>query len=350
MKGLVLHGAKDIRYENILDPAIEDERDVIVKIKACGICGSDLHLFHNEVADLGTGAQSPKSFCVGHEAVGEVVEKGRASSGVSVGQNVIIKPTTSCGDCYYCQMGETKKCIKGWNVYGYGIGLGGCQAEAVRVPNGGFNTAPIPEGISIDQAILLTDNLPTAYGAVLGANVKPGCSVAVVGLGPIGLMAVELSLAMGASKVFATDLVEDRRIIAKDLGATAIEPSVFVEEIRELTSGQMVDSIIEAVGSDRTMEIALAITGVGSTVSALGVNNSMNFRIPFQAFVDGVTVRGNFVTEVHKYWDHLVPLMQQGRITPDRVVTDRSALANGAEAYIRFDNRENGVLKSILYT
>ena len=348
MKGLVFHGKHDIRYESVDDPKIEEDRDVIVKTLACGICGSDLHLYHENLpAVMGERAAS---FCVGHEAGGEVVETGREVVTLKVGDSVILPASVGCGRCQPCLRGDIKKCRNnGLSVFGFGTGLGGCQADAIRVPAADVNAWRLPEGVSVDQGIALTDNLPTAFAAVLSADIKPGATVAVIGLGPIGLMAVELVMLMGASRVFAIDLVEGRRLRAAELGATALDSAVAVETIREATAGFMLDSIVEAVGSDRTMELAFDLAGVGGKISVLGVNGSMQYRTPFLSMVKGVTVAGNFFTEVAKYWKDLIPLIQAGRLHPERFITDRVPLSEGVKAYEKFDRREGGTLKAVLY-
>ncbi len=348
MKGIVLHGTGDVRYENVADPVIEQPRDIIVKTLACGICGSDLHLLHGTMPPV-LGEQ-PSTYCIGHEAVGEVVETGREVSALKVGDTVIVPAAVGCGRCRPCLRGNIKKCENnGLGVFGFGTGLGGCQAEAVRVPAGDVNAMRLPEGVGVEQGIALTDNLPTAYCAILGARIHPGCSVAVIGLGPIGLMAVELALIMGAETVYAIDLVEGRRARAAGLGAVALDGKDAVDSIREATAGRMADCVIEAVGSDLTMELAFELVGVGGTISVLGVNTSLKFRTPFPSLIKGVTIAANFFTEVSRYWDDLVPLIQHKRIKPEQFVTDRIPLSDGAEAYRKFDRREAGTLKVVLY-
>ena len=126
MKGLIFHGKRDIRYESLDDAVIEDDRDALIQAKACGICGSDLHLYHDDFAEIGEGFELGKGFCVGHEAVGEVVEKGKGVTNLKVGDTVMLAAMTGCGNCRPCLRGESKQCENGgWNVYGFGIGLGG---------------------------------------------------------------------------------------------------------------------------------------------------------------------------------------------------------------------------------
>ena len=347
MRGIVFHGTGDVRVENIDDAQIADDHDILVQTKLCGICGSDLHVYHNEASDIGIGG-GKDTFCIGHEAVGEVVEVGKGVVDLAVGDQVMLAAMTGCGACRWCLLGESKRCKRGFKVYGFGGELGGCQAEAIRVPAGDFNAARIPDGVSNEQAILLTDNLATAYGALLGAEVRAGKSVAVVGLGPIGLMAVELALVMGASVVYAIDPVAERKAWAEKLGAIPVDGTDVAEQIREATQGLMVDCVIEAVGRDAAMTTAISLVGVQGFVSALGVNTSMDFRIPFKAFAEGVTIRGNFITEVHKFWPALVPMLQQKRIRPEQFITERVSLDKGPEAYAKFDRREGGTLKALL--
>jgi len=349
MKGLVYHGKEDIRYQIVDDPKIEEPRDIIVRATACGICGSDLHVFHGEMTEIGSGLGLARTFCVGHEAVGEVVETGKSVSRLKIGDTVMLSGFVSCGYCVPCLRGNSKMCESGgWNVYGFGTGLGGCQAELIRVPGADYNAASIPEGISVEQAVLLTDNLPTAYCAVQNACISAGRSVAVIGLGPIGLMVVELAMQMGASVVYAIDLVPERRQRAENLGAVPVNEADIIGFVTEATKGKMIDCAIEAVGSDKTMRLALDLVGIDGNVSILGVNNNMGFTIPRQLFVNNVTIRGNFATEIPRYWKDLVNLLQQKKIAPEQFITSRRPLSEGLEAYKAFNSDKSNTLKTIL--
>src|SRR5580658_879169 len=214
MKALLYQGPRNIVCESFDDPKLADERDAIVKMTRCGICGSDLHIYH------GQGFSPDLGFCVGHEAVGEVVEVGRGVKQLKVGQSVMLSAAVGCGACGPCLAGNVNQCRNGMaGCYGLSHRLEGCQAEYIRVPAADYNAAAIPEGLSEDQALMLTDNLPTAWFGLKGARIEPGETVAVVGLGPIGLMAVEGAFVLGAAQVFAIDLVPERRAIAASLGA-----------------------------------------------------------------------------------------------------------------------------------
>jgi 2-desacetyl-2-hydroxyethyl bacteriochlorophyllide A dehydrogenase len=343
MKALCYHGARDIRFEAMADPDLRDDRDVLVKMDRCGICGSDLHIYH------GHGFSEDLGFCVGHEAVGEVVEIGRGVRRLKPGDKVMISAAVGCGACAPCLAGDVNHCLNSaMQCYGLSSRLQGCQAEAIRVPAGDFNAAPIPEGLSPDQALMLTDNLPTAWFGCRNAAIEPGQNVVVVGLGPIGLMAVESAFVMGASRVFAIDLVAERRAIAEGLGATALDAAEAVTAIAEATHGRMADCAVEAVGADATINLAIKTVGRAGTVSVIGVNQTRKFEFDMAvAFVKGLTFRIG-TCSVQQFWPQLVPLVQQGRLRPERFITHHMPLSQGAEAYRLFDARQAGALKMVM--
>lgn len=343
MKAMRYYGARDIRYESMDDPTLASPRDAIIKVDACAICGSDLHIYH------GHGFSEDIGFCVGHEAVGEVVEVGRAVSRLKVGDRVMLSAAVGCGACASCLAGNMARCANnGGNCYGLSAGLQGSQAEAVRVPAADANATIIPDGLSIDQALMLTDNLPTAWFGARNADIRPGSTVAVVGLGPIGLMAVESAFVMGAERVFAIDLVPERRQLATQLGAIALDPADAIELLREATHGRMADCVVEAVGHDATIGLSLMLAGRRGTVSVIGVAQSRKFSFPMsRAFGNGLTFRIG-TCSVPEEWPALFPLLLSGRLKPERYITHRLPLAQGAEAYAIFDARENGAMKMVL--
>ena len=200
MKALRYFGPRDIRYETMDDPAIQDARDVIVKVDRCAICGSDLHIYHGE------GFSEDLGFCVGHESVGEVVEVGRAVRRLKEGDKVMLSAAVGCGACASCLAGNVIHCENNAaGCYGLSSRLQGSQAEAVRVPAGEANARVIPEGISLDQALMMTDALATSWFGCRNADIASGRTVAIVGLGPIGLMGIENAWVMGAARVFAIE-------------------------------------------------------------------------------------------------------------------------------------------------
>lgn len=343
MKALRFYGTRDIRYESMDDPVLQDDRDVLVRVTGCAICGSDLHIYHGE------GFSEDLGFCVGHEAVGEVVEIGRGVRRLKSGDRVMISAAVGCGACPSCLRGDVVRCETGSGAcYGLSSKLQGSQAEAVRVPAGDFNAALIPEGVSEDQALLMTDGMATAWYGVTNADIRPGNTAAVVGLGPIGLMAVEQILVKGAARVFAIDPVAERRAIAETLGAIALHPDEAPQQIAELTKGRMVDSIVEAVGHQRTIDLALRLAARRGTVSVIGVNQDRKFDFPMaRAFAMGLTFRIG-TCSVQETWPELIPLLQSGRLKPEHVISHRLPLSDGTRAYALFDKREDGALKMVL--
>jgi threonine dehydrogenase-like Zn-dependent dehydrogenase len=286
---------------------------------------------------------------VGHEAIGEVVETGKAVRRLKRGDRVMISAAVGCGNCPACLAGEVVKCYTaGFACYGLSHALEGCQAEGIRVPMGDFNARPIPEGITADQALMLTDNLPTAHLACQRADIAPGGTVAVVGLGPIGLMAVEIAMTRGAAKVYALDLVEARRERAAELGAVAVDPATAAAWIMEDTKGRMVDSVVECVGADASLALSIKLAGMRGTVSAIGVSQTMDFKFPMAlAMTKGLTFR-IALCSIQSHWPELVALLRAGRLRPERFITHTMPLAEGAEAYRLFDTKENGALKMVL--
>jgi threonine dehydrogenase-like Zn-dependent dehydrogenase len=274
MKALLYQGPRDIRCETFDDPGLASDRDAIVRMTRCGICGSDLHIYH------GQGFSPDLGFCVGHEAVGEVVEVGKAVTRLKVGEPVMLSAAVGCGACAPCLADDIVQCRNNlMQCYGLSHRLEGCQAEYIRVPAADFNAAPIPDGLTADQALMLTDNLPTAWFGLKGLRIQPGETVVVVGLGPIGLMGVEGAFAMGAGRVFAVDLVAERRAIAETLGAVALHPDSAAGVIAEATKGRMADAALEAVGADATIRTAIALVGRQGRVSAIGVNQTRKFEL-----------------------------------------------------------------------
>jgi threonine dehydrogenase-like Zn-dependent dehydrogenase len=343
MKALVYRGARDIRYEDVVDPAVVEPTDALVRVDRSGICGSDLHIYH------GQGFSPDTGFCVGHEAVGEIVEVGPAVRRLTPGTRVMLSAAVGCGRCTQCLGGHVARCQSGGaNCYGLSAALQGCQADFVRVPMADFNAAPVPDGLSDDQALMLTDNLPTAYYGCLNAEIRPGKTLAVIGLGPIGLMAVEVAFVLGASCVYAVDLVPERRAAAEQLGAEPVDGANAVAVIAEKTNMRGVDCAVEASGSDATVGMAIGVTGVGGVTSVVGVNLSPAFQFPMAlAFVKNMTFRiGTCSVQCH--WPDLVRLIQGRRLHPERVISHHLPLSQGAEAYRLFDAREDGALKMVL--
>ncbi len=343
MRALRYYGARDVRYETMEDPMPQSERDAIVKVDACSICGSDLHIYH------GHGFSDDVGFCVGHEAVGEVVEIGRAVNQLKIGHKVMLPAAVGCGTCRACLSGVVALCEFGLAAcYGLSARLQGSQAEAVRVPAADSNAVIIPDGVSAEQALMMTDALATAWFGARSADISPGSSVAVLGLGPIGLMAVDSAFVMGAHVVYAIDPVPERRKLAETSGAVALDPDEARDRIREVTHGRQLDCVIEAVGSEATVDLALRLVRRRGTVSVIGVQQSRRFAFPLErAFAAGLTFRAG-TCSVPEELPTLFPLVQSKRLRPEKYISHRLPLSQGGNAYELFEQRKAGALKMVL--
>ncbi len=346
MKGLVFNGPRDVRYEDFDDPTLVSPNSALVRVELCSICGSDLHIYHGDhVGSRDYGADAPR-FCVGHEFSGEVVEVGSDVHTVSVGDDVFAAGGSGCGRCRECRSGNGFAC-KSLNAFGLSPKLNGGQAEYVCVPNADLVLRRKPEGVGDEQCMLLTDAMATAHFGVTRTGLVAGDSVAVVGLGPIGLIGVELALLFGASRVFALDPVAERRAHAERLGATALPPGADAEgEILEATGGG-VHRVFEASGAKSAVESTVRIAGRGATASYIGLPQP-DVVLPLGLLLyKDIAIRAG-VASVTGQWPHLIPLLQSGRLRAEGLFSHRMPLSQGTEAYRRFDAREDGVVKIML--
>jgi 2-desacetyl-2-hydroxyethyl bacteriochlorophyllide A dehydrogenase len=342
-RALVYHGKGDVRLESLPDPTPPDSRGAIVRVEHTAICGSDLHLYHGALP-------VPPGFTLGHEFIGEVVEVGRDVVGFKTGERVLVSGVIGCGECRQCAGGHPIRCERRQTrVFGNSRELPGGQAEAVAVPAADSAMLRIPEGLTREQAVLLTDILPTGYYGARNAEIRPGHSVAVIGLGPVGQCALDCAFLFGPARVFAIDRVPERLAAARAKGAIPIDASRDpFGQILEATRGQGVDSVIEAVGADETISLALGLVRVAGVVSVIGVSANMAF--PFNmlmALMKDLTFRIG-ICPVPELWDDLVPLVQAGRLRPESVFTHRLPLSQGPDAYALFDSRRDGVMKILL--
>ncbi|MDJ0867960.1 MAG: alcohol dehydrogenase catalytic domain-containing protein [Myxococcota bacterium] len=342
---LVYHGPGDVRYESTPDPKPPDTRSAVLRVERAAICGSDLHLLHGALPVERPG------FAIGHEFVGEVVEVGSAVRDFAVGDRVLTSGVIGCGQCAECVSGHPVRCEQSLvRVFGTTPHLPGGQAQAVAVPAADHAFRRIPDGVSVEQAVLLTDILPTGYFGACNAEIRPGLDVALIGLGPVGLCALECAKLFGPARVFAIDRVPERLAVAAAHGAIPVDAAQVdpVAAVREATGGLGPDAVIEAVGSDVTIRSALELVRSGGVVSVVGVNASDAFPFPMiLALMKDLTFRIGLVP-VQRQWPALIPLLQSGRLTPETVFTHRMPLSRGAEAYELFDERRDGVVKVLL--
>lgn len=348
MKGMVFTGDEGVRYQHIDDPTVQDSKGAIVKVSHCSICGSDTQFYHGI-----NNASADTHFCIGHEAIGEIVEVGSDVKSARPGDKVMLSGLTSepCGKCANCWAGRPFYCHKQvLGIYGTGLAMPGTQAEAVHVPNADKNATLIPDGVSNEQALLLTDTLPTAFFGCDNADIRPGSRAAIVGLGPIGLMAVELAFVFGATEVFAIDPVAYRRDKAAAMGAISLHPEEALEAIAESTDGEMVHSVIDAAGRSSSIELAANIAANRGVISCVGISHEPTVSFPqILSVVKSLTFR-SALTYVPMTWPRLIPLLQHDTISPQNVFSHRLPLSEGERAYQLFCEREDSALKIILDT
>ncbi|MBE9184678.1 glutathione-dependent formaldehyde dehydrogenase [Microcoleus sp. LEGE 07076] len=386
MKALCWHGANDVRVDNVPDPTIINPRDAIVKITSTAICGSDLHLYNGFIPTMQSGD------IMGHEFMGEVVELGSEVKNLKKGDRVVIPFTISCGSCFFCNRDLWSLCdnsnpnaglaekIYGHSpagLFGYSHltgGYAGGQAEYARVPFADVGPLKIPDGLSDEQVLFLTDIFPTGYMAAENCNIQPGDTVAVWGCGPVGQFAIRSAFMLGADRVIAIDRVPERLQMAAAAGAEIInyEEMDAGEAVTEMTGGRGPDACIDAVGmeahgtgfdalydkakqavrleSDRPTALRQVILACrkGGTVSIPGVYGGFVDKVPLgAAFNKGLTVKMG-QTHVHRYLRPLLDRVQKGEIDPTFVITHRMKLDEAPDAYEIFKQKKDNCIKVVL--
>ncbi|MGD0880075.1 MAG: alcohol dehydrogenase catalytic domain-containing protein [Acidimicrobiales bacterium] len=339
MQHVMIEGAGQVSVVDAPDPVVPGRDGAVVSVDATAICGSDLHFYDGDI-DLGVGIP------VGHEFLGTVTEVGPDVARFRVGDRVLTASVTGCGACDGCATGDPVLCVEGPKVFGSGM-LPGGQATAVAVPAADFQLLRIPEWMGDEAALLLTDNLATGWGGAQRADIPPGGTVVVLGLGAVGLCAVRCALALGAARVLAVDPVAGRRSRAADSGAEPVEGPT-VESVLEATGGRGADAVIDAVASDATLDDALASVRAGGTVSVVGVHDLEPYPLPaLTTLFRSVTLRMT-TAPVHRTWKELVPLVGNGRIRTDGIFTHEFALADAAAAYAAVAERSAACVKVLL--
>ena len=336
MKALVFHGPGKKSWEEVPDPTIVNGTDVIVQVDTTTICGTDLHILKGDVPAVQEGR------ILGHEGVGTIVEVGSAVSRLAVGDRVIISCVSSCGSCSYCQQRLPSHCLADEGTSGVGWIFGhlidGTQAEYVRVPFAENSLHKLPEGVSDEAGIMLSDILPTGFEiGVRNGRVKPGDVVAVIGAGPVGLSAIMTAGLYGASRVIAIDLDDNRLELAKRFGATdAINNSApdWIDQVMAMTDGLGVDTSMEAVGIPATFQAAVDVIRPGGTVANLGVHGT-SVDLPLQdLWIKDIAITTGLVSATTT--PMLLKLVAQGKITPEQFVTHRFKLDDFMDAYDTF--------------
>nr|BFE60253.1 alcohol dehydrogenase family protein [Dactylosporangium thailandense] len=339
MRGLVYHGPRDVRHDVVPDPILSNPAGAIVRVSKASICGSDLHIFHGENA-RGTG------FTIGHEAIGQIVEAGAEVHRFKAGDRVLVSAGVRCGRCEGCASGP--HCTVQGDDFCYGLGpdLPGSQAELLEVPYADANLLRLPADVSEENALLLADCANTAWYGAKKAKIAPGSEVAVIGLGPIGLVAVMSAFIQGASRVFAVDPVADRRRRAEELGASGLPPEGAKALIVEATRGG-VGHVVDAVGTDESIGLALRVVRNRGAVSVIGLSPSRRMAFPMMR-AQMLSLDFHIGLATGEDTPGLLNLMRAGRFNPSVVFSHRLPLSAGVSAYDLLDRRADGVCKVLL--
>lgn len=389
MKALVWHGKEDIRCDEVSDPQIEAPRDAIIKVTSCAICGSDLHLFHNLVPAMLPGD------VVGHEAMGEVVEVGSGCThALKKGDRVVIPFTIQCGECEQCRRGNFSVCERsnrkrhlGDKVFGHGTaglfgythltgGYAGGQAEYLRVPFADTTHIRVPEGISDEKLLFLSDILPTGWQAAVQCDIESDDTVAIWGAGPVGQMAIRSAILLGAEQVVAIDCLPERLSMAAAAGAITIDfaNESVIGRLNELTGGKGPQKCIDAIGTeshitikhpdtilDRAKQMSLMANDrphalremiyacrPAGVISIVGVYTGFIDKMPMgMAMNKGLTFR-MAQTHVPRWAPDLLRRIEEGQIDPSFVITHSVALDQGPEMYRTFRDKQDSCIKVVL--
>jgi alcohol dehydrogenase len=387
MKALVFHKPKDVRVDNVDDPRIQDPRDVIIRVTLTAICGSDLHLYNGLILQ-------PHPMTLGHEFMGIVEDVGSEVQNLKKGDRVVVPFPIACGRCWFCTHALPTQCEnsnpdhygprggllkdKGGALFGYTDlygGYQGGQAEAVRVPYADYGPRKVPDELTDEQVLFLSDILSTGWAGIDWADLQGGETVAVFGSGPVGLMSQKAAWLKGAGRVIALDRQQYRLDMARKVANSEtidVDDHDPVETILEMTNGRGADVCIDAVGMEaehdtgvieRVVDIALkhqlgstevlekCMTSVrrGGKVSVLGVYVTTYDNFPLgQMFDKGIRITGIGQAPVHNYIDELMSLIRTGKIVADDIITHRLPLAEAPHAYDIFNKKEDNCVKVVL--
>lgn len=390
MKALCWHGTGDVRIDDVPEPKIMHAHDAIIKVTTTCICGSDLHLLDGFVPTMESGD------ILGHEFMGEVVELGQEVKNISVGDRVLVPFTIACGECFFCKKGFTSCCDRSnpndeiarkamghspSGLFGYSHMLGGYsggQAEYVRVPFADVGPFKVPEELTDEQVIFLTDIFPTGYMAAENCGIEPGDTVAVWGCGPVGQFSIQSAWMFGARRVIAIDEIAERLLLAQTWGRAetinfAEEKESVYDKLMEMTGGRGPDRCIDAVGTeaaphgsfDAVVDKVKTLTMLGTdrphvvreaikscrkegTVSIPGIYMGYLDKIPFGAFVSKALTLKTGQTHVHRYLPILMEKIKKNEIDPTRLITHRAKLSEAPELYKKFRDKEDGCIKVVL--
>ncbi|KAK5049427.1 hypothetical protein LTR84_004356 [Exophiala bonariae] len=384
MLALRWYGDKDVRVEEVPAPTLTEPTDVIVRVTGTTVCGSDLHLYHKEIMQLQKGE------ILGHEFMGIADEVGSEVKSIKQGDRVVASFQIACGTCQFCKEGLTSMCDRTNSsalqeklygkpfagLFGYSHfagGFAGGQAEFVRVPFGSVNLLKIPDHVPNEKALYLSDIVPTSYHATVCADVEKGKSVAIWGLGPVGMLACKWSKLAGAKRVIAIDQIPERLALAQDIGCDTIDFSKQKDVVGEIykleplgvdccidaaafrytkTLRQSAERLIglETDSSEIPNETLRAVRKFG-TVAVVADYAAMTNHFLIGALMEkGITYRGCGQAPVQKYWHQLLEKIESGEFDPTVVLTHRFAIEEFSELYKAFDEKKHGIMKTYVQT
>jgi S-(hydroxymethyl)glutathione dehydrogenase / alcohol dehydrogenase len=383
MKAAVFHKIGDISVDNVPDPEIEAPDDIILKVTSTAICGSDLHIYDGFFPQL-------RDQVLGHEFMGIVEEVGPAVKKVKKGDRVVVPFPIACGQCFFCAHDLPGHCEqtnpdhygpegdmmkgKGGGMFGYTDlygGYSGGQAEYVRVPKANYGPKIIPDGLSDDQVLFLTDIFPTGWTAVDWGEVKGGETVVIFGSGPVGLMAQKAAWLRGAKRVIAVDPLDYRLNKAKEVNKVETlnaHDEHLMEKLREMTNGRGPDVAIDAVGTEAErsfLEKAKAVWNAekgtmkvidwctqavrrGGIVSVVGVYGSPYDNFPIHRIFDKGLIMKFGQAPVQKYIDYLFEIVRDGKVVLDDIITHKIPLSDATRGYDMFKNKVDDCVKVVL--
>jgi 2-desacetyl-2-hydroxyethyl bacteriochlorophyllide A dehydrogenase len=336
MRAVTFQAPGEVRIEEKPEPEVGAADEAVVRVEASGICGSDLHIYHGRVP-------VEPGFTIGHEFVGTVLALGDAVERVAVGDRVLGCFHTACATCGSCLRGDYHRCERG-RTFGHGSHLGdlqGAQAEQLLVPRANLTLRRVPEGMPDEVALFAGDVMGTGYHAIAHAGMRAGDTVAVLGLGPVGLCAVQAALAAGATQVFAVDSVEQRLQMAARFGAAPLhlEDADPKRAVRAATGGRGVDVVVDAVGDPGPLAMAVSLARDAGTVSGIGAYAGKGEAPLGLAWLKGLTLRLG-LANVIAHVDRVLALIEAGKLDPSPLVSHRMRLDEVEEAYRIYDNRE----------
>lgn len=344
MQAICFQDVESLQVQHVAEPQIEQEGDCIVQVELAGLCGSDLHPYWGRERGLDRGC------IMGHEFVGRVVQRGSAVKHVEVGDRVFAPFSTNCGACYFCLHRLPSRCVHG-QLFGWrsaGQGLDGGQAESVRVPWADATLLKLPEGLSLELALLLGDNLSTGYFCTELAEVQQRGVYAVLGCGNVGLMAIWAAKQKGCQSIVALDFVEQRRQQAERLGATVVaSEQAAIETVLKLSQGRGADGVMELVGMNAAQALAYQLVRPGGTIATVGCHCDPHFAFsPSQAYDKNLTYRTGRCP-ARFYMQQLLDLPAVQEMDVRQFVTHYFALSDGPRAYELFSQRRDGIIKGV---